>query len=281
MFKIGSLYSGSSGNSIFLSYEGGPSGGYGGLRFESSGRATKLLVDAGVSCRRLQTALQSIGEDLADIDGILLTHEHIDHVAGIFVAARRYRIPLHMTAKTLEAIGGCVSGGIPEDLVHVFGAGSAFGIGDLEIRSFSTPHDAADPSGYRIAGGGRSVSVFTDIGEMRPEVLAEVAGSDAVFIESNYDRDMLWNGSYPWPLKRRIDGALGHLSNEACAAASAELLRSGTRQFILSHLSEANNDPDLALRATVECLSGLGAVRGTDYAIQVARRYAPGDPWTV
>ncbi|MHB8962023.1 MAG: MBL fold metallo-hydrolase [Saccharofermentanales bacterium] len=279
MFKICSLYSGSSGNSIFISSGNESAQSYEGLHFESSKGRTKILIDAGVSGKRLQTAMRAIGEDLDAIDGVLLTHEHIDHMAGIGVIVRRHKIPLYLTRKTWQELRRLNAGEIPEDLLRIVEAGSSFAIGDLEIRSFSTPHDAVDPTGFRIDGEGRSVSVFTDIGEMRPDILDIIYGSDAVFIESNYDKDMLWTGSYPWPLKKRIDGAFGHLSNADCASAAASLLEHGTERFILSHLSQENNSPRMALKTTVEFLAGQGAISSRDYTIQVARRFDPGDPW--
>lgn len=281
MLKIGSLYSGSSGNSIFISSCNDSTQSYAGLHFESSKNNTKILVDAGVSGKKLQLAMKSIGEDLDDIDGVLLTHEHIDHMAGIGVIVRRHKIPLYLTEKTWIELQRLHAGEIPENLLRIIETGSCFAIGDLEVRSFSTPHDAADPNGFRISCEGKSVSVFTDIGEMRQDILDAVSGSDAIFIESNYDKEMLWTGSYPWHLKNRIDGAFGHLSNADCASATATLLESGTEKFILSHLSQENNSPRMALRTTVDYLSELGAVRDKDYAVQVARRFDPGDPWVI
>ncbi|MHB1452935.1 MAG: MBL fold metallo-hydrolase [Saccharofermentanales bacterium] len=281
MFKICSLYSGSSGNSIFISSGNDSAQSYAGLHFESSKSKTKILVDAGVSGKKLQLAMKSIGEDLDDIDGVLLTHEHIDHMAGIGVIVRRHKIPLYLTEKTWNELQRLHAGEIPGNLLRIFEAGSSFTIGGMEIRSFSIPHDAADPTGYRIASEDRSVSVFTDIGEIRQDIMDVIYGSDAVFIESNYDKDMLWTGSYPWYLKNRIDGVFGHLSNIDCAAATAALLEGGTEKFILSHLSQENNSPRMALRTTVEYLSGLGAERDKDYTIQVARRFDPGDPWVI
>lgn len=281
MFKICSLYSGSSGNSIFISSCDDTTQSFAGLNYETLKSSTKILVDAGVSGKKLQIAMKSIGEDLDDIDGVLLTHEHIDHMAGIGVIVRRHKIPLYLTEKTWNELQRLHAGEIPENLLRVIATGSCFAIGDLEVRSFSTPHDAVDPTGFKISGEGRSVSIFTDIGEMRQDIMDVVSGSDAVFIESNYDKEMLWAGSYPWHLKNRIDGAFGHLSNADCASATAALLKSGTEKFILSHLSQENNSPRMALRTTVDYLSGLGAVCDKDYAIQVARRFDPGDPWIV
>ena len=281
MFRICSLYSGSSGNSIFLSSSEDSTTSYEERLSAPSRSGTKVLVDAGVSGKRLQAAMRAIGEDLDDLDGVLLTHEHIDHMAGIGVIVRRHKLPLYLTEKTWEALTRLDIGPIPDHLIRLYQAGSTFDIKELTVRSFATPHDAVDPTGYRFFSKSKSVSVFTDIGGMHPDTMEVIAGSDAVFIESNYDKDMLWNGSYPWPLKKRIDGEFGHLSNHACAAAAAALLESGTTRFILSHLSQENNSPSVALETTVGHLAGIGAAAGRDYFIQVARRFDPGDPWLV
>ena len=263
MLKMCALYSGSSGNSIYVS------------------NGTNLLVDAGVNCKEIQIAMQAIGESISDIHGILLTHEHIDHMRGIGVIMRRYRIPLYVNKMTWDRMQHMRIGYIPNELVHIFKSDSSFAIGDLSIRSFRTLHDAAESVGFRIISNNQSVSIFTDIGEITQDVLDCVNGSDAVFIESNYDYDMLWNGTYPWPLKKRINGVNGHLSNIDCAKSIGDLLGNGTTRFVLSHLSKENNSPELALKTTTDFLSYIGAFEGKDFVLQVARRSGPSTPWTI
>ena len=264
MLRICPLFSGSSGNSTYI----------------RSAEST-LLIDAGVSGKRIQAAMSLIGSDCAEIDAVLLTHEHIDHMAGIGVIIRRYRLPLYLSRITWEAIQDLPIGDIPEGSLHLFAPGDSFCIGDVSVKTFSVPHDAADSVGFRISGSASSVSFFTDIGEMKSEVLSEVAGSNAVFIESNYDREMLFGGPYPWPLKRRIDGNRGHLSNADCAKTAKALLGTGTQYFVLSHLSAENNTPAIAYETTAGHLASEGAVQGKDYKLQVAPRFSPGEPWLI
>ncbi|MDD2392445.1 MAG: MBL fold metallo-hydrolase [Eubacteriales bacterium] len=266
MFRICSLFSGSSGNSTFIRMVNKP---------------VSLLIDAGMSGKRIQAAMSLIGEDCASIDAILLTHEHIDHMAGIGVLVRRYKVPLYLSRITWDALQRMPVGVVPDELVNVFEPGDDFCIGDVSVKSFSVSHDSADCVGYSIRSESGSVSFLTDIGEMTPDVMAEISGSSAIFLESNYDRNMLFEGPYPWPLKRRIDGSRGHLSNEDCAQTVGLLLESGTENFILSHLSAENNTPDIAYSTTVSHMSANGARPGKDYKLQIAPRHIPGDPWVI
>ena len=279
MLKICALYSGSSGNSIFVSSRQESSAFYnqgtGGAFFHG----TNLLVDIGVNGKEIQTAMQAIEESVTDVHGILLTHEHADHMRGIGVVMRRYGIPLYVNPVTWKKMQQLAIGKIPEHLVHFINSGSAFEIGDLLVQSFRTPHDAVESVGYKISYKNSNVSVFTDIGEIRDEILDSVSGSDAIFIESNYDYDMLWNGDYPWYLKKRIHGANGHLSNNDCAKTIGTLLERGTSRFILSHLSKENNSPEIALETTSLFLKEKGANIGKDVVIQVAKRSGPSTPW--
>ncbi len=263
MIRACPLFSGSSGNSIYVS-DGG----------------TSVLVDAGHCGRTIENALAAIDVMPASLAAILVTHEHIDHVRGVGVMMRRYNLPVYVNEETWRAM--CLSRGlgrIDTDLVHLYPSGANFRIGGLEVQSVTVPHDAADPVGYRISVAGRHVSIFTDLGHMTPDLTTVLAGSDLVFFESNYDSDMLYQGSYPWPLKRRIDGRHGHLSNADCAAVLPDLLRGGVKRFVLSHLSKENNTPALARASAVAALASCGAVEGSDYLLEVAPRYAPGRIW--
>ena len=242
---------------------------------------TSLLVDIGVNGKEIQTALQAIDESIMEVDGILLTHEHVDHMRGVGVVMRKHKIPLYVNQATWDRMQTLTIGAIPDNLVHIIRSDSEFEIGDMSIRSFRTPHDAVESVGYRITADNRSVSIFTDIGEIKNELLAHVCGSDTIFIESNYDYEMLWNGPYPWFLKKRIHGAHGHLSNMDCAQTIGALLEKGTSRFVLSHLSKENNSPEIALRTTTQFLTEMGARTGKDFEIQVARRSEPSIPWTL
>ncbi len=278
MLKICALFSGSSGNSIFVSSKEKSSVFY---NMDSGGGiapGTSLLVDVGVNGKEIQMAMQAIEESILEVDGILLTHEHVDHMRGIGVVMRRHQIPLYVNQATWNRMQQLSIGPVPNHLVHIIKSDSEFEIGDLTIRNFRTPHDAVESVGYRITSNNKSVSVFTDIGEIREEVIACVCGSDTIFIESNYDYDMLWNGPYPWYLKKRIHGANGHLSNSECAKTIGTLLEKGTSRFILSHLSKENNSPEIALETTTRFLAEMGASVGKDVEIQVAKRSEPSIP---
>ena len=258
--KTCALRSGSSGNSIFV-----------------GSQSTRLLIDAGICARSIEQSLQGIDEEAAGLDGILVTHEHSDHIAGVGVMMRRYKLPVFANLATWQAMRPSI-GKIDERLVRVIETGQRNQIGDLVFSSFSTPHDAASPVGYRIELPGGDVSVITDIGSWQEPVLTSVAGSRIVYIEANYDHAMLMGGAYPALLKQRICSDYGHLSNEDCATAVCSLLESGTSQFVLSHLSKDNNYPELALLTVNSRLDIIGARRGRDLGIGVARRYANSEP---
>lgn len=252
------LFSGSSGNSIFI-----------------GNKATRLLVDAGVTAKRLEQAMQVQGIEPASLDGILVTHEHTDHIAGLSVLARRYKLPVFMTGKTFEAAKPKLAYSERMD-VRLISPDRPFEVGDMAIRPFRTPHDAAESVGFRIDTGHGVFSVASDIGEWTETIAEAVSGSDLVFIEANYDPDMLWFGPYPWPLKKRIDSPHGHLSNEACGLAMRRLLNEGSSRFVLIHLSKENNLPDLAYRSVEGSMREIGASCGKDYTLLTAPRHAPG-----
>ncbi len=254
--KTCALRSGSSGNSIFI----------------SSGN-TRLLVDAGVGARTLETALSEIDENAANLNGILVTHEHTDHIAGIGVLMRRYKVPVYANQETWLAMRRTV-GKIDDSLVRIIETGKSSEIGDLSLSSFYTPHDAVASVGYRIETPQGAVSVFTDVGSLQDDLLAAVAGSRIIFIEANYDLAMLMGGGYPAMLKQRISSDFGHLSNDDCATAVCRLLDTGTEQFVLSHISKDNNFPELALLTVNNRLAAFGAKAKQDLRIGIAQRYS-------
>ena len=247
------LYSGSSGNSLFCQYGN-----------------TKLLIDAGKSGKTIEDALASIGTDINTISGVLITHEHSDHISGAGVLARKYHLPLYATRETWWAMKDKL-GKIPQDCMREITAGKDFWLGDIGVVPFSIPHDAADPVGFRLYGGELSVSTATDLGYFSEEVYANVAGSTLVLLESNHDPDMLRaNPHYSAALKARILGDHGHLSNEACSEALLRLINAGTGNVILGHLSGENNTPLLARRTSADALTREGIRPDQDISLQVA-----------
>lgn len=258
--KVCALRSGSSGNSLFV----------------TSG-STRLLIDAGVPGRDIERALAAIDEDAHQLDGILVTHEHTDHMSGIGVLMRRYHLPLYVNQATWQAMRPNI-GKINETLVHIHPTGSTFEVGDLSVQSFATSHDAADPVAYRLETDRGAVAVFTDTGWPDPRLLESLAGSRLVFVEANYDPAMLAAGHYPQYLKQRIAGQLGHLSNQDSAQAVTALLSTGSTHFVLSHLSKENNYPELAYMTVRNHLLDRGAQIGRDLQMAIARRYDVSDP---
>ncbi len=254
------LYSGSSGNSLFCQYGN-----------------TRLLIDAGKNGKTIEAALNQIGVEMETISGILITHEHSDHIAGAGILARRYHVPLYATGETWRAMMGKI-GKLAPDLRREVTAGHAFYLGDIGVAPFSIPHDAADPVGYRLWGGNVSVSTATDLGTFTEDVFSCIAGSTLVLLESNHDPDLLRaNPKYSQPLKARILGDRGHLSNEACAEALLRLVAGGTKNLILGHLSGENNTPLLARRVSETAMLREGIRPGEDVSLQIALRDETGD----
>lgn len=252
--RFSPLFSGSSGNSLYAGCDGG-----------------HLLVDAGVSCARVVAELRKIGVSPAQLSGILITHEHIDHIRGVGVLSRRYDLPVYATEGTWAAMEEKL-GGVAMKNVRVLEPLQDFYIGGMNVTAFDIPHDAAQPVGYTISLGGARLSVATDIGCVRESWLGVVAGSDAVVLESNYDPDMLRAGPYPYALKQRILGRRGHLANDDAGQAAVELVRRGARQIILGHLSKENNFPALAEKSCALALAADGVDLQTDAALCVANR---------
>ena len=249
------LYSGSSGNALFCQYGN-----------------TRLLIDAGKSGKTIEDALASIGADIRTISGVLITHEHSDHISGAGVLARKYHLPLYATRETWWAMKDKI-GKIPQDCMREIEAGKDFWLGDIGVVPFSIPHDAADPVGFRLYGGKVSVATATDLGFFPDSVFSRIAGSDLVLLESNHDPDLLRNNRhYSPPLKQRILGNRGHLSNEACAGALLRLVEAGTRDVILGHLSGENNSPTLARNVSFQALTRAGVDPERDVCLRVALR---------
>lgn len=248
-----SVVSGSSGNCTLISHKN-----------------TTILVDCGLSCKKMEQTLTTLGISPDKIDAILVTHEHSDHVKGIGVASRKYSIPIYATVGTHEKME---VGNLHEKNIKYISPDLDFEIGDIGITPFSIPHDAANPVAYNFFYNNIKVSVATDIGKMNDYIMSHLKGSIAVLLESNHDVDMLRNGKYPMILKKRILSDHGHLSNESAAETALELAKSGTHHLMLGHLSNENNTPRSAFYATAKKLTENGVDLKTDLALTVASRY--------
>lgn len=227
-----------------------------------------------MSGRRIETALSAIGVSCASVAGILITHEHQDHINGAGILSRRYGIPVYANALTWKAIEDMkLMGKLPAENKRMIAAGEAFSVGTFSVTAYPVPHDAADPIAYTVSAGGHKIAVATDIGYVTETVKENLFGSELVLIEANHDINMLNAGRYPYPLKRRILGDHGHLSNEAAASLICELAERGTRKFILGHLSGENNYPKLAYEtASMDLKLKKGLISGQDVYLTVAFR---------
>ena len=257
MLELCSIASGSSGNCICVGSDN-----------------THVLIDAGISGKRIEAGLNEIDLKAGEMQGILVTHEHVDHIAGLGVLARRYGIPIFATEKTIEAVSNCKSvGKIDEDLFQVIQPGKRFSIGELMIHPISISHDAADPVAYKIVNEDKSVAVITDLGNYNQALVDELQGLDALLLEANHDINMLQTGPYPYPLKRRILGDRGHLSNERSGQFLSELLHDNFGTVLLGHLSKENNYEKLAYEAVrLEVTMGDTPYKAEDFPIYVAKR---------
>ena len=253
------LYSGSSGNSTLI-------------------RAGKknILIDAGVTCKKITEALNLMGTDPSQIDALFITHSHIDHLKGVDVFSRKFPVDIYASSGTLRALKHYCPKPHPLSPERPVEPGQDVDLGDgVTVRACVTPHDAHGSMCYKVFYKGKSVMVMTDLGYVTDDIRDMARGTDAILIESNYDKRMLVYGPYPPDLKARIAGDNGHLSNDACAAMIDELISCGTRKFILGHLSEENNTPDKALSTSIDYLSECGRQLEVDYNIRVAHRYNP------
>ena len=234
MLNFCSLYSGSSGNSLFVETKN-----------------TKILIDAGVSSKKIENALQDIGVEPSNLDGILVTHEHTDHVQGLGTFSKKFNIPVFANQETLDAMPK-QRDKIAQSNLKTFKVTDKFSIGDLEIKPFSIPHDAANPCGYNIFKDNKKISIATDIGHMTNNILKNLEESLFIMLESNYDPEVLRCSSYPFKLKSRIAGPTGHLPNEMAGKTISYLLQSGLKNAMLGHLSKESNFPELAYQTVVD-----------------------------
>ena len=228
-----------------------------------------ILIDAGISCRRICSGIAAVGDDYRDLDAILITHEHSDHINGLLNLVKKTGAQVFATAPVLEYI--ISHGHLPADAAVNEITDSPFEIKGVEVNAFATPHDSIDSVGYRFSlSNGEEVAVATDLGHITDEVRAGVLGCQTVLLESNYDAQLLKMGHYPWFLKQRINSENGHLENTVSAQFAAELVKTGTTRLFLGHLSRENNTPSLARQAAELTLCQCGAVSGVDFQLEVA-----------
>ena len=251
--RLCSIASGSSGNCIYIGSDN-----------------THVLVDAGISNKRIEMGLNDLGLNARELDGILITHEHSDHIKGLGVLARKYGTPIYSTKETLEEIQDSKSlGEIPEDLMHPITPDVDFMVG----KPFRIDHDAANPVAYRVQNEKRSVAVATDMGHYSQYIIDHLQGLDAILLEANHDVKMLEAGPYPYYLKRRILGDYGHLSNENSGKLLCRILHDKLQAIVLGHLSKENNLPELAYEAVrMEITMGENPYRAEDFRMMVADR---------
>lgn len=247
------LFSGSSGNASVL---------------EAGG--TTLLIDAGVTAKAMLIALSDLGIPADRIDGILVTHDHSDHIKAVGTLAKKYGLPVYANAATALAIQSGAKG-FDDINFRIFRSDEDFYIGDVNIHPCRTPHDARESVGFIFTHRGRKLTYLTDIGCFRENMFNKAAGSDLVFIESNHDVKMLLNGPYPYYLKQRILSEHGHLSNENCGKALVRLYETGVRFAVLAHLSRENNTEEAAFSTVTGVLEDAGI---DDMQIVVAKRDA-------
>lgn len=250
------LTSGSSGNSTFVA-----SGG------------TRILIDAGVSGKRIQEALASLNIDGNTIDALFITHEHADHIKGAGILSRRFDIPIYATAGTWEAMEGQL-GTIARQNRHIVYSGENCIINDICVKPFAIPHDAAEPVGFSVFADNIKMTIATDIGHVTDGVRENIAGSDILLLEANHDEEMLKNGPYTWSLKKRILGDFGHLSNVTAGNLLSDIMDDRLKHVFLGHLSAENNTPHIAYD-TVEAVLNENKIHvGRDMKMDMALRYS-------
>jgi len=253
--------------------------GSGGNALLVCGGGTNILIDAGISWRRITTALGSLGLSASDLSAVLVTHEHSAHVSGIATMVKHSAIPVYASHGTARQLAHRIP--FPADRLRAFCAGDSFTVGRLTCRSFPTSHDAADSVGYTVELEGCKLALATDLGYITPEVSQAVLGSHAVIVESNHDVDWLRTGPYPYVLQQRILGDRGHLSNEAGAELAARAVQAGARIVVLAHLSQENNTPARAYDAAFRRLCAAGFDPETQLQLLVAPRSEVGPKLTI
>lgn len=239
-YSITALYSGSKGNSVLIESEN-----------------AKILIDAGKSTKALCGALAEVGVNIDQIDAIFITHEHRDHISALEILLKYHKIPVHIVGASARKL--LLKGlSVYQDLICIHTPVFSVEVGDMVVTSFPTPHDSEFSVGYTIKIGNKTIGYATDIGYVTSEIKNALCGCESVVIECNHDEEMLMNGPYPYDLKLRIRSNKGHLSNLACAEFASELAFVGTKNILLAHLSEENNDPALAYNEVWSALADDG-----------------------
>lgn len=258
MLTLTTLASGSSGNCLLL-----------------SAGDTHILVDAGISCRRICKSLGALGVAPSSLSGVLITHEHSDHISGLATLTKQFALPVYTSPGTGRQL--CYRIAALEDLLHTCAPGGSFTVGGLDVETFPTLHDAAEPMGYAISDGSRKAAVVTDLGVVTEAVSAGMCGADLVVVEANHDVECVQSGPYPYYLKARILGDHGHLSNEAGGALAKSAVAGGAHTVVLAHLSAENNTPE---RARIAVGAALAAC-DRPVNLAVAPRSEAGPTYTV
>ncbi len=241
MTTIRTLASGSSGNAALLSCG-----------------ETHLLIDMGISCRRICRSLAALGLTPEDLAGVLITHEHTDHVSGLSTYIKKYRTPIFCTPAVSRQLS-CRLAGV-EPLLRPMELGDTAAFGPVQAEILPTSHDCRESAAWLFTTPPGRVGYLTDTGYIVEETGQRLLGADILVLESNHDVEMLRTGPYPYPLKKRILGERGHLSNNAAAEYAVESVRAGTRTILLAHLSHENNTPELALLTVRQALAAAGLV---------------------
>lgn len=250
-YSITSLYSGSKGNSVLIESD-----------------KAKILIDAGKSARALCNALAEIGKSIDEIDAIFITHEHNDHIGALENLLKKHKIPVHIVSISAQKLLNRARE-IFEDALCLHTPVFTENIGNMKITSFPTPHDSEYSVGYRIEIDETCIGYATDIGYVTDEIKVALSGCESVVIECNHDEEMLMEGTYPYDLKLRIKSKKGHLSNKDCAEFVSDLCFIGTKNVLLAHLSEENNDPDLAFDEV------WSAISDETVNLKIASQYQP------
>jgi phosphoribosyl 1,2-cyclic phosphodiesterase len=259
--ELFSIASGSSGNCYYVGNDN-----------------THLLVDVGISCKKVEKALSEYGLKPSELDGVLVTHEHIDHVKGIGVLSRKYQVPIYATAKTIHEMKNMSQlGDIDSCLFHEVCPDEQIEIQDITVDPTSIWHDAADPVCYSMYGDGKKISIATDMGNFNDYITDKLDNSDIMVVEANHDVKMLEAGTYPYYLKRRILGNYGHLSNERSGQLIKSLLNDHIKGILLGHLSKENNFEELAYETVkLELMENSFTADVREFGLSVAKRDEPG-----
>lgn len=262
MLELCTLASGSSGNCLLM----------------TDGK-THLLIDAGISARRICKSLRELDVDPTSLSGVLITHEHSDHISGLATLTKQLRLPVYASPGTGRQL--CCRIAFLEECLHTVKPGAGFALGALSVETFATPHDTSESMCYAVSTQGRKAAVVTDLGHVTGEVAAGVRGAQVLVVESNHDEEWVRSGPYPYYLKERILGDYGHLSNEAGGALARSAVETGAHTVLLAHLSSENNTPERARTAVSTALAACGAQVGVDVTLTVAPRTEAGLTYAV